>query len=134
MSELFEGHAVANVDSQGIKPPPAYAIEDRSGSPGVAVLALLGDLDMSATRALRGRIEEAAAGDALVLDLSAVTFIDSAILKELLRARIELDIRGVRVVLAGVPEPVRRLLDLTRTYELFEPAPDAATALRRLGA
>jgi anti-anti-sigma factor len=134
MSELFEGHEVANVDAQGIKPPPAHAIEDRSGSPGVAVLALLGDLDMSAAGALRGRIEEAAAGDALVLDLSAVGFIDSAILKELLRARSELDLRGVRVVLAGVPEPVRRLLDLTRTYELFETAPDAAAALRRLGA
>jgi anti-sigma B factor antagonist len=134
MSELFEGHEAANVDSQGIKPPPAHAIEDRSGSPGAAVLALLGDLDMSATRALRGRIEEAAAGDSLVIDLSAVTFIDSAILKELLRARIELDVRGVRLVLAGVPEPVRRLLDLTRTYELFETAPDAAAALRRLGA
>jgi len=29
---------------------------------------------------------------------------------------------------------VRRLLDLTRTFELFEHAPDVETAVRRLGA
>ena len=37
-------------------------------------------------------------------------------------------------VLAAVPSPVRRLLDLTRTSELFEDAPDAATAFKRLDA
>ena len=49
-------------------------------------------------------------------------------LKELLRARAELSARDVQLVLAGVPPPVRRLLDLTRTSELFEDAPDAETA------
>jgi hypothetical protein len=34
--------------------------------------------------------------------------------------------------LAGVPAPVRRLMDLTRTSELFEDAPDLDTALKRL--
>ena len=53
-------------------------------------------------------------------------------LKELLRARAELAARDVRLVLAGVPAPVRRLLDLTRTSELFEDAPDVETALKRL--
>ena len=53
-------------------------------------------------------------------------------LKELLRARAELSARDVRLVLAGVPPPVRRLLDLTRTSELFEDAPTRTTAVRRL--
>ena len=42
--------------------------------------------------------------------------------------------RDVRLVLAGVAPPVRRLLDLTRTSELFEDAPDVAAALTRLSA
>jgi hypothetical protein len=35
-------------------------------------------------------------------------------------------------VLAGVAPPVRRLLDLTRTSELFEDAATVAEAVRRL--
>ena len=35
-------------------------------------------------------------------------------------------------MLAGVSAPVRRLLDLTRTSELFEDAPDVDSALKRL--
>ena len=67
-----------------------------------------------------------------MIDLAGTTFIDSAVLKELLRARAELAARDVRLVLAAIPRPVRRLLDLTRTAELFEEAPDAAAAIRRL--
>ena len=67
-----------------------------------------------------------------MLDLSRTSFIDSAVLKELLRARAELAERDIRLVLAGVPPPVRRLLDLTRTSELFEDAADVDEAVRRL--
>ena len=67
-----------------------------------------------------------------MIDLTRTTFADSAVLKELLRARAELADRDVRLILVGVPIPVRRLMDLTRTYELFEDAPDVDTALRRL--
>ena len=73
-------------------------------------------------------MDETPRAAALVLDLSRATFIDSAVLKELLRARAELAERDVRLVLAGVAPPVRRLLDLTRTSELFE---DAPTSTRR---
>jgi anti-sigma B factor antagonist len=69
---------------------------------------------------------------ALVVDLSEVTFVDSAVLKELLRAREELAGRGVRLLLAGSPHPLQRLLDLTRTSELFEHAPDVESAISRL--
>ena len=74
-----------------------------------------------------------------MLDLRRATFIDSAVLKELLRARAELAAHDARLVLVGVPPPIRRLLDLTRTSELFDDAPDvgvrpsAERAARRLG-
>lgn len=107
---------------------------DERREDGIAVLALEGELDLAITPRLRAQIEHAADGRALVIDMRRVTFVDSAALKELLRARSELPARDVRLVLAGVPPPVRRLLDLTRTADLFEDAPDVDAALMRLSA
>jgi anti-anti-sigma factor len=117
----------AGIDERGLRPAAAYSIRDE----GSHVLRLEGELDLAAAPELRRRFD--AADSAVVVDLTCVTFIDSAVLKELLRARVEMAERGVRLVLAGVPAPVRRLLDLTRTSELFEDAPDVDAALRRLG-
>jgi anti-sigma B factor antagonist len=122
----------AIIDTRGIRPPAAYSIADRDAAPGVLVVALRGEPDLAAAPLLRARVDAAVGGRALVVDLEETTFIDSAVLKELLRARAELAANDVRLVLAAVPMPVRRLLDLTRTYELFEHAPDADTAIRQL--
>ena len=89
---------------------------------------------MSCDRGKDEGLDEAGAGRALVIDLTETTFIDSAVLKELPRARSELSARDVRLVLAGVTPPVRLLLDPTRTSELFDDAPDVDSALRQLGA
>jgi anti-sigma B factor antagonist len=112
--------------------PSPYTIAEGASTARVRVLTLEGELDLAAAPRLQARVDETPSGQALVLDLSRATFIDSAVLKELLRARAELAANDVRLVLASVPPPVRRLLDLTRTFELFEDAPDAQTALRRL--
>jgi anti-anti-sigma factor len=110
----------------------AYSIAKREAPAGVSVIVLRGELDMAAAPLLRARVNEQRAGHGVVIDLADTTFIDSAVLKELLRARAELAARDGRLVLAAIPRPVRRLLDLTRTAELFEEAPDAAAAIRRL--
>ena len=120
----------ARIDERGLRPPAAYAFRDVAAD-GAAVLLLVGELDLATTPLLRARVDEVDA-PALVLDFSEATFIDSAVLKELLRARDELAARDIRLVLAGVPPPIRRLLDLTRTSELFDDAPDVESALRRL--
>jgi anti-sigma B factor antagonist len=122
----------ATIDTRGTRSSAAYSIAVSDGAAGVTVLVLGGELDLAAAPVLRARLDGAASGHGLVADLTETTFIDSAVLKELLRARAELDSRGVRLVLAGVPPPVRRLLELTSTSELFEEAPDAATAVTRL--
>ena len=127
MGEHKDSREAAGIDERGLRPPAAYSIRD--GATGV--LRLEGELDLAAAPALRKRIDEFD-GESLVLDFTRVTFIDSAVLKELLRARAELTERGAQLVLAGVPGPVRRLLDLTRTSELFEDAPDVDSALKRL--
>ena len=120
----------ASIYERGLRPPAAYSIRDAAAD-GAAVIVLEGELDLAATPLLRARVDEIDA-PALVLDFRRATFIDSAVLKELLRARAELSARDVRLVLAGVPSPIRRLLDLTRTTELFEDAPDVESALKRL--
>jgi anti-anti-sigma factor len=128
MADDQQGREPASIDERGLKPPAAYRIRRRDDAP---VLVLEGELDIAATAELRQRVDEFA-GDGLVLDFRRTTFIDSGVLKELLRARVELAERGVRLVLAAVPAPVRRLMDLTRTAELFEHADSADEALTRL--
>ena len=119
------------VEMREVTPPAAYSIAVREAA-GVSVLVLRGELDLAAAPQLSERVDAVAPGQALVIDLAETTFIDSAVLRELLRARAELAGRGGRVVLAGITEPVRRLLELTRTSELFDEEPDAATAIKRL--
>jgi anti-sigma B factor antagonist len=119
----------AQIEGRGVDPAGAFAIDVLGASGGVAVVALAGELDMAATPAVRMHVDDAAGGRALVLDLSEVTFLDSSMLKELLRATTELDRYETRLVLAAVPSAVQRLLDLTRTGELFTVAPDRAAAL-----
>lgn len=128
MGDDQQRHEAAGIDERGVRPPAAYWIH-----PGAdpAVVMLEGELDIAAAPELRRAVDEFT-GSGLVLDFRRTTFIDSAVLKELLRARVELAGRGVQLVLAGVPSPVRRLMDLTRTAELFEHADDADAALRRL--
>jgi anti-anti-sigma factor len=116
-----------------VVPSPApYTIAEGASTDRVQVVVLSGELDIAAAPRLHARIDETTAVAGLVLDFARVTFIDSAVLKELLRARAELAARDVRLVLAGVQAPVRRLLDLTRTSELFEDAPDVETAIKQL--
>jgi len=132
MDELHLREDAPTVDSSGIRPPRAYAIEAGAPLGGVAVVRLAGELDMAATEALRAALGAPPGAGAMVVDLAEVTFIDSAVLKELLRARDELAADDVLLVLAEVAGPVRRLLDLTRTAELFDIEPDAAAAVTRL--
>ena len=117
---------------EGVRPAAAYSIRDAAAD-GAVVLVLEGELDLAAAPLLRARVDEVTdASGGLVLDLRRATFIDSAVLKELLRARSEVAAHDARLVLVGVPPPIRRLLDLTRTSELFDDAPDVESALRRL--
>jgi anti-anti-sigma factor len=119
------------IDEAGIKPPPAYSISDEAIG-GAVVIRLEGELDIAAGTSLRNHVDSTA-GSALVLDLRLVTFVDSSALRELLRARTEVEARGDRLVLAAIPPPLRRLLELTHTAGLFETAPTREAALRMVG-
>lgn len=110
-------------------PPQLHAIERVEDAPDdVALFALAGELDLACAQELRGAME-AADGRRVVLDLEEVTFIDSSVLKELLRANARLSEGGHALVLVAPQQAVQRLLDLTRTGEMFTIAPDRDSAL-----
>lgn len=114
--------------------PRPFAVAVGEASDGVALLVLEGEMDMAAIRAFRAGVEDAV-GDreirTLILDMAEVPFMDSSMLRELLRVNQELRQQGAWTVLAALQGPVRRLLDLTRTAELFRLADTRDGALRR---
>jgi anti-anti-sigma factor len=124
----------ARVDSLGIRPPDAYAIGERAAPPGVVILELSGELDVSAAGTLRRRFEQALERQPaiVVADMTEVTFADSSALRELLRADASMRAAGTRFVPAALPAVVERLLDLTRARELLDVAPSVEAALTRL--
>ena len=132
--EMTDGHKLheAHVEG-GVEPIGAFTVEPRPAHDGIHVAALTGELDIAATAAVREQVDGAAGRRGLVLDLSGATFLDSSMLKELLRAGSELDRYGTRLVLAGVTPQVRRVFELTRTMELFTVAGDPDAAVELLG-
>ena len=130
-----EGHQLHQVQFEGaVEPAGAFAIESRPAPDGVTLMALSGELDIAATSELRACVDRAAGSRGLVLDLSGATFVDSSMLKELLRASLELDRYETRLVLVDIPAAVQRVFELTRTAELFTIADDRASALAIVGA
>jgi stage II sporulation protein AA (anti-sigma F factor antagonist) len=122
-----------DVDERGIKPPPAFAMEEVPARPGTLLLRLVGELDLAASGGFRDRVEKAlAAGERnVVLDMTEARFIDSSMLKELLRANTATRDAGGRLVLTDVQPAVERLLELTRVREILDFAASRDEALRR---
>ena len=88
-------------------------------------LHVSGELDIATGPALDARLGRALAGhrgDGLVLDLTAVTFLDCAGLRPVVRASNRL---GRRLCLRGVRGQVARLLDLTDVTASLRILPDA---------
>jgi anti-anti-sigma factor len=133
-SQMIEGHRLheSRIDGRGVDPVDVFRIEEIRGPDGIATIVLIGELDMAASAAVRGYVDAAAGLRGLVIDLGGATFIDSSMLKELLRAGAELSRYETRLVLASIPPTVRRLFELTRTHEMFTVAEDRDAALRLL--
>ena len=129
---MTDGHRLheSRIEGRGVDPAGAFRVERTTAVDGVEVIVLAGELDMAATPEVRAHVDAASGVRGLVLDLGEVTFVDSSMLKELLRAAGEMDRYETRLVLAAVPGAVRRLLDLTRTAGMFTIVPDRDAALR----
>ncbi len=105
----------------------------QEGDPGVAIVAIAGELDLSNADELVEELDAVAAGRPLVLDLNRVLFIDSAALHRLFGVATE---RGFdRVALVAEPTaPVARTLDIVqfrRAATVVASVADARAALGR---
>jgi|SRR5882724_68065 len=105
------------------EPPPQ---RDRSN-----VLPLKGEIDLhvspTITASLNQMIEKKP--KRLVVDLSEVTYIDSAGLAALIEAMQKVEGYGGKFSLAGLQETVRSIFEISRLDQVFQIFPDADAAL-----
>ena len=101
---------------------PDQASFERCERHGHSTLVVSGEIDLATAAMFRQELI-AAAGDAhspALVDLSAVTFLDSSGLNALVAARRSLEGTDVSLVLLN-PSPIcRRVLEVTGTDQVFE--------------
>jgi anti-sigma B factor antagonist len=106
-------------------PPGPTARRDRPD-----VLPLKGEIDLhvspSVTASLNAMIEKKPRR--LVVDLSEVTYIDSAGLAALIEAMQKVEGYGGRFLLAGLQETVRSIFEISRLDQVFQIFPDVRAA------
>ena len=107
-------------------PPSPNPYRDRPN-----VLPLKGEIDLhvspSVTASLNQMIEKKP--ERVVIDLSDVTYIDSAGLAALIQAMQKVEAYGGKFSLAGLQETVRSIFEISRLDQVFQIFPDTDTAL-----
>ncbi|MGW3331775.1 STAS domain-containing protein [Streptomyces rubiginosohelvolus] len=100
--------------------------------PGMAVLRLRGDLDFEDASSLAEAVRQALVEDprVLAIDVSSVTFADSSMLRTLVETQQHMEDRSGAMVLVGpITPPMRRLLEITATDQLFAVAENLSQAV-----
>ena len=98
---------------------------------GTMVMALAGEVDLSHSPALRKALMELMfERRAVVVDLSAVTYVDSSGIAGLVEAYQMARKNGTRFVLAAISDPVRRVLQLARLDRVFTLADSVEAAMK----
>ena len=119
------------------EPPASIEIrrEDAPEAGGMAVLVVTGELDLAVSSHLEAALDPGEWGEAggLVLDLSAVGFIDSSGIRVVATRIRELSEAGVGACAVVAPGgAVFRTIELSGLNELLPLEPDRASAERRL--
>jgi anti-anti-sigma factor len=98
---------------------------------GVTCVALAGKLDASTVADAERRLVEIIDGgaNAMILELSALTYISSAGLRVLLVAAKKLKTKRGQLVLCGIQRYVKEVLDISGFSAVFPTAPDRTAAL-----
>ena len=107
-------------------PPTPKPYRDRPN-----VLPLKGEIDLHVspvvTASLTAMIEKKP--EHMVIDLSDVTYIDSAGLAALIQAMQKVEAYGGKFSLAGLQETVRSIFEISRLDQVFQIFPDTDSAL-----
>jgi anti-sigma B factor antagonist len=96
-----------------------------------AVLTVIGEVDMTTAPELLRSIERVSdRSDRVVVDLSAVTFLDSSGLNALVAGQRALEGRGIGLrVVTPEDNPVRRVFEITQLTESLSVVPSVQAAL-----
>ena len=113
--------------------PGVSGIVVERAEPGVEVVTVNGEHDLSTAPELQRRLDAAlGSGAAVAVDLLHTTFIDSTILRVLIGAREQAGDRGVGFSIAlgeSTGHGVRRLLELTGMEQRLATAPTREAAI-----
>jgi anti-sigma B factor antagonist len=111
------------------KEPASSKITPRQNRPNV--LPLKGEVDLHVspmvTTSLNEMIDKKP--ERLVVDLTDVSYIDSAGLAALIQAMQKVEGYGGKFMLAGLQETVRSIFEISRLDQVFQIFPDADAAL-----
>lgn len=114
------------MEKKNASPPAPTPQQDRPN-----VLPLKGEIDLHVspvvTASLTAMIEQKP--ERMVIDLSDVTYIDSAGLAALIQAMQKVEAYGGKFLLAGLQETVRSIFEISRLDQVFRIFPDTDTAL-----
>lgn len=105
---------------------------DRTEQDGIAVLAVAGDVDVDTAWRLREDLTTLLTERDAVVDMSAVEFLDSTGLGVLVAGYRQARNRDHRMALAGAPQRVLDILELTQLttlFALYDDVPAAAEGL-----
>lgn len=106
----------------GAMGPPGFVYDVRADE-GVAVIFAHGDIDLANTGEIERGVDEVLRTNrisALILDLTAVEFIDSTGLRMLWEVRQRAQDAGAKLVLRTPSAAVMRLLRLTGMHRIFQ--------------
>jgi anti-anti-sigma factor len=89
-----------------------------------------GELDSGTAQALSAAFEQAAPAPAVMIDLSQVSFIDSAGMRVLIAIQQEAEQRGIELTVVPPPEPVTQLLEMAGVAGRLRLVPEAEVVPR----
>ncbi len=101
----------------------------------VGIVDACGEVDLAAVADFKTALVEAAgADDALIIDLSGVTYMDSSGFSTLLEVNRFLRPMGLSLYLAGANANIQRMLEITRLDTIFDVEDTVETAMARVAA
>lgn len=112
---------MADSFSKATGPSGAFAVRLESLSDGTPVFHVVGDVDLRTSPQLRESLLNSmpASPRRVVVDLSQVPYMDSSGVGTIVEFKRRVDRAGGRVVLAGLQERVRSVLEITRLDRFF---------------
>jgi anti-sigma B factor antagonist len=111
------------------KDPASSSITPRQSS--FNVLPLKGEIDLHVSPSVTASLNEIInkKPERMVVDLSDVSYIDSAGLAALIEAMQKVEGSGGKFMLAGLQETVRSIFEISRLDQVFQIFPDVDAAL-----